>query len=616
MKKVFAFVVLAILLFATQAQAKTIYIDCLNGSDSNTTNAAYPGAAGTGPYKTPQAVSNGTGGAINAGDTIAIKSGTVCRPVAANAAYILKPNGASQGWGGTVANPVILTSYGAGPKPILDGADCVGAQTGNCIQGPIISGSWASCSAGCPAVNANIFKFTYANPPFAVFKDSETGFPSLLSATCFSGTCLSVPHGGAVEVANKLPAWASSTSYSAGDAVMSNTGNWYTSGSTAVSGATQPTCNSGTCSDGTITWTFRGRSSATTLAMVPGSWFWDGAALYIWMPAGDTPANHSVEVSDLSFGVIWIAASGGELNGELFDNIELRHGKDNFAASSGLSGGINLSGFTFNRVTMTQAGTCPVDDLEDAANINFNGSSNSTPATGLTIRDSNISYGCKANITFQCTQGTTITGNTIAFSLHGNVNNRDNVVCPNDNTGDQIIGNNIYGGYVSVSGLGDPNGIYIENPDATTLVANNNVYNGDDVSPCAGGACAAISFFKGSGFRVINNTVDGYTAGIQLDSGQSNIVVLDNNVSTRSAPTSYALEFTSGGTCTSCTFDLNDWYANGSNPIFFGGSGQSFAAWQASAGSPDAHGISTALSNVLPLTQYQILKNNESTVQQ
>lgn len=603
------------LLVASQGWTKTIYIDSINGSDANTTNAPYPGPSGTGPYKTPQSVSNGTGGAINPGDIIALKAGDVFRPVAANSAYILKPNGGNQGWGGTVSNPVVVTSYGVGSMPIMDGADCVGGLIGNCAQGPLAATGWASCSAGCPSVNASIFKLTWSIAPFAVFIDSEAGYPSLLSASCFSGTCLSVPHGGSLEVSSKLPSWASATGYSSGDAVQNN-GNWYTSGSTATSGGSAPTCTSGTCSDGTITWTFRGRANATALAMVAGSYFWDGAALYIWMPAGDTPANHSVEVSDLSFGVVWIAASGGEINGETFDHVELRHGKYNFAASSGLSGGINLSGFTIVNSFLTQAGACPVDDLEDAANINFNGSSNTTPATKFSVIDSTITYGCKANITFQCTQGTLIQGDTIGYSLHGNVNNRDNVACPNSNTGDQILGNLIYGGFVSPNNVGDPNGIYIENPDSTTLVSSNYIYNGNDVAPCAGGACAAISFYKGTGFRVLNNIIDGYTAGIQMDSGQTNAILINNLINTRSTPTSYALEFTSGGSCTNCTIDNNTLYAGSSNPVFSGGSSQTFSAWQASSGNPDAHGQSTGLVNVLPLDKYLLLKNLEANTRQ
>ena len=51
------------------------------------------------------------------------------------------------------------------------------------------------------------------------------------------------------------PAWAAGASFTAGQTVT-NAFNVYTAGSTGTAGATPPTCNSGTCSDGTITWTY------------------------------------------------------------------------------------------------------------------------------------------------------------------------------------------------------------------------------------------------------------------------------------------------------------------------------------------------------------------------
>lgn len=51
-------------------------------------------------------------------------------------------------------------------------------------------------------------------------------------------------------------AWLTSTSYAAGGYVYSGLNLYQNNGSTATSGASAPSCTSGTCSDGTITWTF------------------------------------------------------------------------------------------------------------------------------------------------------------------------------------------------------------------------------------------------------------------------------------------------------------------------------------------------------------------------
>lgn len=622
MRKFWLLVVLFVL-WPWTARATTYYVDCANGSDSNTTfTSGYQTAATTGPLKTPQFLSASSTNVL-AGDTVAFRAGTVCRPVAGNSTWVFKPHNGTGSFGGTASNPVIVTSYGEGPPPVLDGADCVGSQTGNCATSPIAASSWTQCTSGCPASSTVIYKLTWAIRPFAVFIDNDSGYPTLRNATCFSGTCLSHPNGTTnVEPAFKLPFWATGA-YTSGDAIQ-NAGGWYTAGSTTTeTGTAGPTCTSGSCTGtgGTITWTYRGTSYATVLAMVPNTWYWDGASLYIYTGAGDSPLNHVIEVSDIGpgglGGTVAINPVGTEMNGITFENITIRHGKFNIR----IPAPAGYSGLTLRNVNLLQAGTLPVDDGEDLANFILSGDP-ATPATNIGIYNSRILYGSKANITWQCTTGTVIQGNEIGFNNHGGVNNRDQVACPSTNTGDKIVGNLIHGGVVSQGPIASgASGIYIENPDATTLVDRNLIYGFDDTGICistgANTLCPLISLYKGNGAYITNNVMEGGNAGLQLDNGPTNLKIYGNTATTDLGPNNWALQITSTALGAGNVFDNNNWYSPGgtapNNPVFLFGTGSmSFATWQATAGSPDAHGQTTDVIRNSDPQRYWVLKQAET----
>lgn len=80
------------------------------------------------------------------------------------------------------------------------------------------------------------------------------GFPELINTDQIYGGPLAVLKPNTSFALGGLPAWVTSTSYSAGQLVTSN-GNTYSAGSTATSGATAPSGTT-TSSDGTITWTY------------------------------------------------------------------------------------------------------------------------------------------------------------------------------------------------------------------------------------------------------------------------------------------------------------------------------------------------------------------------
>ena len=89
------------------AQCKTYYVSQLMGNDSWTGLVERPGG-GTGPWKTLAKASTATYGP---GDRILLKCGDVWDEE-------LHPKG-----NGTLAIPIIISSYGEGPKPVIDRQD-------------------------------------------------------------------------------------------------------------------------------------------------------------------------------------------------------------------------------------------------------------------------------------------------------------------------------------------------------------------------------------------------------------------------------------------------------------------------------------------------------------
>ena len=95
-------VVLLSILFVFPALAADYYVDCVNGDDSN---------SGTSPAQAWETLSKVESITLQAGDTVNLKRGCVFHedfvPVTSN--------------NGTAENPIIVTAYGQGDPPVIDG---------------------------------------------------------------------------------------------------------------------------------------------------------------------------------------------------------------------------------------------------------------------------------------------------------------------------------------------------------------------------------------------------------------------------------------------------------------------------------------------------------------
>jgi len=101
-------VVAALLVFdATSVKATTYYVSQSSGNDSWTGQAADPDGA-NGPWKT---LARASGNTYLAGDRILLKCGDTW------------DEGLSPEGNGTPPNPIVIASYGKGPKPIIDRQD-------------------------------------------------------------------------------------------------------------------------------------------------------------------------------------------------------------------------------------------------------------------------------------------------------------------------------------------------------------------------------------------------------------------------------------------------------------------------------------------------------------
>lgn len=523
-------------LLAARASATVYYVDCQYGNDSNTTNAAVPGAAGTGPWATANKVSQMSTN-LNPGDVVAFASGPneVCRPSNGQFSWLLQLGHGGGAALGSAQNPIYITNYGSGALPVMDGAECLGAQTGNCTAGPIISGGWSLLSG-------NIWQKTYTHQPYQVYLDNDAAW-GLTAASCTTGTCARA-------------------------------------------------------------------ARASITVMQPGSWFWANNVLSIWTPQGDSPANHVVEASVLP-AVVFVNATGSEHNFETYDRLEIRHGCIGFQAFTASSGG-NFQGIVLRNSFITQQGTGRVDAGDACNNTYFNQTTQS--ASAPSIVSNRASYATHGNITMQCANGAIFKGNDVSYGNHGGIDIPSvSNACPP--VGTQIIGNYVHDMGLPEFHVGTPTGIYVENEDATTVIANNVCYNLSDLSGAAALGSrfvdGCISLFSPAGGTVMNNISVGANVGFQEFNTAANLVVKNNTFSVTPGPFNYAISLES--TCTNCKFDGNNLHAGAQTNVAWNvGTAQTFAAWQAAGNDPNGKSVDAV--NTLPPGFFTTLKLLENRI--
>lgn len=316
MEKISGFWLLLCLLLGTSnySYATTYYVDNVAGLDSN------KGTGTATPWATITHVSTRT---FAPGDSILFKKGDIWHE---------QLNVPSSGIAG---HPITFGAYGAsGPSPIIDGANVVIAP-------------WSHYKG-----NIFVARIGAVTPPNSLYVDGVwqelARYPTksyLLTTTASSNRTTVINSGlGKLLGANSI----------IGSTIVTRSSPWSTSASpiTAFDSSTGIVTTSAniTCAM-PLGYGFFFRN-ALWMLQAPGEWFYDGKSnLYIWTRAGDSPASHTIEISNRSYGVnladkSFIQVSGIKFTYPQTTSIYASHGVgiviNNVSIYGGLSG-IDLS---------------------------------------------------------------------------------------------------------------------------------------------------------------------------------------------------------------------------------------------------------------------------------
>ena len=245
----------------------TYYVDATNGNDANI------GTSSSRAWKTIAKVNRST---FKAADRILLKRGETWREQ-----LIVRSSGLR-------AAPIIFGAYGSGAKPIISGADTVTGWT-------IYSGNIyvANVSPG------NIPNQLYIDGTFVdIARYPNSGW---LSATANSTDTTSI-----IDTNLTLPA-----EQIVGATAMVKAVPWSIRAVTASaydSATHKMTLSSNVYNSSIVMRTGFGFYLQNMLWMLdsPGEWYYDSKEnkVYLWMPDGDSPNEHSIEISNRSYGIV------------------------------------------------------------------------------------------------------------------------------------------------------------------------------------------------------------------------------------------------------------------------------------------------------------------------
>ena len=263
------FLLICFLVIPAYAHAATYYVDATAGND------LYSGTYITSPWKTIAKVNRST---FHPGDSILFKSGCTWRE------QLTIPSS------GTAGNPITFGAYDTGDKPVISGADIIGAS------------GWTHYSG-------NIYVTTVGSitPPNQIYVDGTyydmAHYPNSgwLLATVNSPDTTSIIDANLTLTADQV----------VGATVMTKAFPWSITTSTATAYNTMThklTLNAPVYDTSQVMQTGYGFYLQNKLWMLdfPGEWFYDAASgrLYLWTSGGDSPSGHVVEVSSRSYAVL------------------------------------------------------------------------------------------------------------------------------------------------------------------------------------------------------------------------------------------------------------------------------------------------------------------------
>jgi probable HAF family extracellular repeat protein/parallel beta-helix repeat protein len=266
----------------------------------------------------------------------------------------------------------------------------------------------------------------------------------------------------------------------------------------------------------------------------PGEWYRDpnSGQLYLWTPAGDSPANHLIEAKHRTFAF--------ELGGKSYINVA---GLSIFAASIDTNAGSNhltLNGINAQYISQAMMNPFPWDDHDRAepTGIQLNGTNNVlensaiafSSGDGVNVSGSNnliqnnqihdVDYGGGDQSGIEV-EGSNqqIVGNTVYNA------GRDGIVATYS-TADQILNNTIHDCGLQTTDLG---AIYIWGTNgAGTTIAGNTIYN---LHAGGFGACGIYLDAGDSNYVVHDNAISATDTPIKVNGPNSNITLYNNTTS-------------------------------------------------------------------------------------
>lgn len=549
------------LFFPAFAQATTYYVDATAGNDANT------GTTITAPWKTIAKV-NAT--KFMAGDFILFKSGCTWQEQLTVQSS------------GNADNPITFGAYSTGAKPVISGADKVGASGWTLYSGKIYVTTIGTGYAPNQLFVDGIY-YDVAHHP-------NSGW--LLATANSSSTTSIVSNNPTFSAAQVV-----------GATVMAKAVRWNisTNAATAYDPGTGSITLSGNVYDSSVFMsTGYGFYLINKLWMLdsPGEWYYDQSTgkLYLWTIGGDTPSAHRVEISARNYGIL--------ISGKNFITIQ------DLVVSNTNRNNINISGSNYITVKKTDISGgvtgifcngstyCSIEEnrinntIREGINITWNSvisdSNNHYVSNNTLDNNGNVGFTPKYSLASMSVAGVSIklSGNIISNSGRNGIYFTGDEIVVTDNIVDKVCNmlddcagiytyprssnsNNTISRNVVTNSVGNntgtvktttfSNGIYLDDFSHDTVVSGNTVSNAD----------YGIFIHTGYNNTVTGNVVYGArTSGFMINENSSGAVpgsahgnvVTDNTFETASTG-SAAIYFSTIETATNFgTYDRNHYF--------------------------------------------------------
>jgi len=259
--------IMCFLIVPAAVHAQTYYVDAAAGNDASS------GLSPAAPWKSIGKVNGST---FQPGDAVLFRSGCIWREM------LIIPSS------GTAGNPITFGAYGTGAKPLISGADIVGARGWSLYSGKIFVANVSGIGATPTQLYVDGTYCDMAHYPNSGYLLATANSSDLYTITDRNLSLTVDKVAGATVVARDVP-WLIDTSTATALNLMTRTMTLKTALSSAMRAG-------------------YGFYLQNKLWMLdsPTEWYFDPRAgrLYLWTSGGDIPNGSMVEVSNRSYGII------------------------------------------------------------------------------------------------------------------------------------------------------------------------------------------------------------------------------------------------------------------------------------------------------------------------